>query len=115
MSVDTDRLISFFILWGTPAVFSIVEYFKQSKTEKNEAIRDLISLKSIVTTGFILTGGAIASLGRLLSLLPLQVIGTFILAMGGIVGAIEAWKVKRKNSIVIVVLIVSMIALTFII
>ena len=41
MSVDTDRLISFFILWGTPAVFSIVEYFKLSKTEKNEAIRDL--------------------------------------------------------------------------
>jgi len=62
-----------------------------------------------------LTGGVIASLGRLLSLLPLHVIGTFILAMGGIVGAIEAWKVKRKNSIVILVLIVSMIALTFII
>jgi len=115
VSVDTDRLISFFILWRTPAVFSIVEYFKLSKTEKNEAIRDLISLKSIVTTGFILTGGVIASLGRLLSLLPLQVIGTFILTMGGIVGAIEAWKVKRKNSIVILVLIVSMIALTFII
>ncbi|WP_280170545.1 hypothetical protein [Priestia megaterium] len=115
MSVDTDRLISFFILWGTPAVFSIVEYFKLSKTEKNKAIRDLISLKSIVTTGFTLTGGVIASLGRLLPLLPLQVIGTFILAMGGIVGAIEAWKVKRKNSIVILVLIVSMIALTFII
>lgn len=115
MSVDTGRLISFFILWGTPAVFSIVEYFKLSKTEKNKAIRDLISLKSIVTTDFILTGGVIASLGRLLSLLPLQVIGTFILAMGGIVGAIEAWKVKRKNSIVILVLIVSMIALTFII
>ncbi|KLV32099.1 hypothetical protein [Priestia megaterium] len=115
MSVDTGRLISFFILWGTPAVFSMVEYFKLSKTEKNKAIRDLISLKSIVTTGFILTGGVIASLGRLLSLLPLQVIGTFILAMGGIVGAIEAWKVKRKNSIVILVLIVSMIALTFII
>ncbi|MED4115167.1 hypothetical protein [Priestia megaterium] len=115
MSVDTGRLISFFILWGTPAVFSIVEYFKLSKTEKNKAIRDLISLKSIVTTGFILTGGVIASLGRLLSLLPLQVIGTFILAMGGIVGAIEAWKVKRKNSIVILVLIGSMIALTFII
>jgi len=56
-----------------------------------------------------------ASLGRVLSLLPLHVIGTFILAMGGIVGAIEAWKVKRKNSIVILVLIVSMIALTFII
>jgi hypothetical protein len=35
--------------------------------------------------------------------------------MGGIVGAIEAWKVKSKNSIVILVLIVSMIALTFII
>lgn len=115
MSVDTDRLISFFILWGTPAVFSIVEYFKLSKTEKNKAIRDLISLKSIVTTGFTLTGGVIASLGRLLPLLPFQVIGTFILAMGGIVGAIEAWKVKRKNSIVILVLIVSMIALTFII
>ena len=115
MSVDTDKLVIFFILWGTPAVFSIVEYFKLSKTEKNKAIRDLISLKSIVTTGFILTGGVIASLGRLLSLLPLHVIGTFILAMGGIVGAIEAWKVKRKNSIVILVLIVSMIALTFII
>jgi len=115
VSVDTDKLVIFFILWGTPPVFSIVEYFKLSKTEKNKAIRDLISLKSIVTTGFILTGGVIASLGRLLSLLPLQVIGTFILAMGGIVGAIEAWKVKRKNSIVILVLIVSMIALTFII
>jgi len=65
VSVDTDRLISFFILWGTPAVFSIVDYFKLSKTEKKEAIRDLISLKSIVTTGFILTGGVIASLGKL--------------------------------------------------
>jgi len=115
VSVDTDRLISFFILWGTPAVFSIIEYFKLSETEKNEAIRDLISLKSIVTTGFILTGGVIASLGRLLSLLPLHIIGAFILAIGGIAGAIEAWKVKRKNSIVIFVLIVSMIALTFII
>lgn len=36
MSVETDRLISFFILWGTPAVFSIVEYFKLSKTEKKK-------------------------------------------------------------------------------
>ncbi|MGG2090271.1 hypothetical protein ABFY59_25220 [Priestia aryabhattai] len=56
-----------------------------------------------------------ASLGRVLSLLPLHVIGTFILVMGCMVGAIEAWKVKRKNSIVILVLIVSMIAFTFII
>ena len=115
MSVDTDRLISFFILWGTPAVFSIVEYFKLSKTEKKEAIRDLTSVKFIVTTGFILTGGVMASLGRLLSLLPLHVIGTFILVIGGVVGAIEAWKIERKRSIVILVLIVSMIALTFII
>ncbi|MEI2436988.1 hypothetical protein [Priestia megaterium] len=115
MSVDTDRLISFFILWGTPAVFSIIEYFKLSKTEKKEAIRDLISLKSIVTTGFILAGGVMVSLGRVLSLLPLHVVGTFILAIGGIVGAVEAWKIEKKKSIVILVLIVSMIAFTFII
>ncbi|MCM3546424.1 hypothetical protein [Priestia megaterium] len=101
MSVETDRLISFFILWGTPAVFSIIEYFKLSKTEKKEAIRDLISLKSIVTTGFILIGGVIASLGRLLSLLPLHVIGNFILVIGGVLGAIEAWEIERKRSIVI--------------
>ncbi|WP_240702583.1 hypothetical protein [Priestia megaterium] len=56
-----------------------------------------------------------ASLGRLLSLLPLHVIGTFILVIGGVVGAIEAWEIERKRSIVILVLIVSMIALTFII
>ena len=56
-----------------------------------------------------------ASLGRLLSLLSLHLIGTFILVIGGVVGVIEAWKVKRKNSIVILVLIVSMIAFTFII
>lgn len=37
MSVDTDRLVSFFILWGTPAVFSIIEYFKLSKTEKKRS------------------------------------------------------------------------------
>ncbi|MFY2252892.1 hypothetical protein ACOSZH_23665 [Priestia megaterium] len=115
MNVDTDRLVSFFILWGTPAAFSIIEYFKLSKTEKQEAIRDLTSLKSIATTGFVLIGGVMASLGRVLSLLPLHIIGTFILAIGGIAGAIEAWKVKRKNSIVILVLIVSMIAFTFVI
>ena len=115
MSVDTDRLVSLFILWGTPAVFSIIEYFKLSKTEKKEAIRDLTSLKSIVTTGFILVGGVMASLGRVLSLLPLHVVGTFILAIGGIVGAVEAWKIEKKKSIVILVLIVSMIAFTFII
>ncbi|AEN91613.1 MULTISPECIES: hypothetical protein [Priestia] len=115
MSVDTDRLVSFFILWGTPAVFSIIEYFKLSKTEKKEAIRDLTSLKSIVTIGFILIGGVMASLGRVLSLLPLHVIGIFILATGGIVGAVEAWKTERKRSIVILVFIVSMIALTFVI
>ncbi|MDR7246048.1 MULTISPECIES: hypothetical protein [Priestia] len=115
MSVDTDKLVSFFILWGTPATFSVVEYFKLSKAEKKEAIRDLTSVKSIVTTGFILTGGVMASLGRVLSLLPLQVIGTSILAIGGIVSAIEAWKTERKKSIVILVFIVSMIALTFVI
>ncbi|MFV5318374.1 hypothetical protein [Priestia megaterium] len=60
-------------------------------------------------------GGVLASLGRLLSLLSLHLIGTFILVIGGVVGVIEAWKVKRKNSIVILVLIVSMIAFTFII
>lgn len=56
-----------------------------------------------------------ASLGRVLSLLPLHVIGTFILAIGGIVGAVEAWKTEKKKSIVILVLIVSMIAFTFVI
>lgn len=56
-----------------------------------------------------------ANLGRVLSLLPLHVIGTFILVIGGVVGAIEAWKTERKKSIVILVLIVSMIAFTFVI
>ncbi|MDO6850959.1 hypothetical protein Q4S57_23795 [Priestia megaterium] len=56
-----------------------------------------------------------ASLGRVLSLLPLHVIGTFILAIGGVVGAVKAWKIERKRSIVMLVLIVSMIAFTFVI
>ncbi|WP_394556799.1 hypothetical protein [Priestia aryabhattai] len=115
MNVDTDRLVSFFILWGTPAAFSIIEYFKLSKTEKQEAIRDLTSLKSIITTGFILIGGVMASLGRVLSLLPLHIIGTFILVIGGIAGAIEAWKTEKKRGIIILAFIVSMIDFTFVI
>ncbi|WP_238159053.1 hypothetical protein [Priestia megaterium] len=62
-----------------------------------------------------MSGVVMANLGRVLSLLPLHVIGTFILVIGGVVGAIEAWKTERKKSIVILVLIVSMIAFTFVI
>ena len=38
-----------------------------------------------------------ASLGRVLSLLPLHIIGTFILVIGGIAGAIEAWKTEKRE------------------
>ena len=55
-----------------------------------------------------------ASLGRVLSLLPLHIIGTFILVIGGIAGAIEAWKTEKRG-IIILVFIVSMIAFTFVI
>ncbi|MCM3773692.1 MULTISPECIES: hypothetical protein [Priestia] len=58
--------------------------------------------------------GIMASLGRVLSLFSLHVIGVFLLAIGGIVGAIETWRVKRKNSIVIFLLVVFMITLTFV-
>ncbi|MBA2176055.1 hypothetical protein H0266_14255 [Halobacillus locisalis] len=105
MDINTDALVSFIILWGTPSVMCTVAYLKMSKDEKRDVIEDFTTRRFILTIGFLTIGGFLASLGNLLSVNAIKFVGLALLIISGITSVVTMWRDKKAKSLLIVMLI----------
>ncbi|ENQ3081227.1 hypothetical protein [Bacillus multifaciens] len=112
MHINIDKLVSFLIIWLIPLFSVLRRYFKMDKEEKNAALTTLKSPQFLFTRGIILLGLFLATLGRLLSIIVLQVIGCIPFIIGGVVYAVRTWQNRKGKSIII---LVSVLFATFVI
>lgn len=101
MNIDTDAIIIFCILWGTPLITMLVTYLKMSPQHKREARRDFCSAHFLCTIGAIAVGVFTASLGNLLHVLWLTYSGIALLSLGTIGTIITTWKDSKTKSLIV--------------
>ena len=105
MTIHTDAVIIFCILWGTPLITMLVTYLKMSTRDKRDARRDFCSLHFLGTLGAIAVGVFTASLSNLLHVLWLTYGGIILLSIGAIGTIITNWKDRKTISILVPLLL----------
>lgn len=105
MSVDTDSLVTFIIIWGIPIFMVVRGYMKMDKGDKKSAMNDFRSRRFIITFGFLVLGTFFAHVGKLLSINTIQVIGIVLLIVGGISTTLDIWKKSKIKSMITVFLV----------
>ena len=111
MNINIDSLVTFLIMWGTPTIMMLIAYLKMSKEDKNDVKKDFSSARFIFTFGFLVTGYFLASLGNLLTLNALRLLGIPLMFIAGIFIAINMWKKNKVKSISIPMLILFIIVI----
>ncbi|WP_158634047.1 hypothetical protein [Radiobacillus deserti] len=110
MTIESDRIVPFVIMWGIPIFIVMRTYLKMDEEDKKSAKRDFKKPFSIFTLGFIVIGAFLAQIASILSIEILNVAGTIILAVGGGVTAVDSWRSNNKwGSIYVSVLILGAI------
>lgn len=112
MNINSDSLITFIIMWGTPAIMMLITYLKMTKEEKNDVIKEFTSSRFIFTIGFLVTGIFLDSLGNLLTLNIMKLLGTPLIIVAGTNIVVDQWKKNKVKSILITLLILVLIGLT---
>lgn len=105
MEINTDALVSFIILWGTPSVMCTVAYLKMSQDERRDVIEEFTTRRFIFTIGFLTIGGFLASLGNLISVNVVKFIGLALLIVSGSTSVVTMWSRKKAKSLLIVMLV----------
>ncbi|WP_249872661.1 hypothetical protein [Oceanobacillus saliphilus] len=105
MNIDIDRVIPFLFMWGFPIFFMVRAYVKMDTNDKNDVKRDFKTPHFIFTIGFLAVGLFIAQLGSIFSIHLINIVGTLILVIGGIVKAIDIWGRSKIKSLLVPVLI----------
>ncbi|MFG6147626.1 hypothetical protein [Halobacillus sp. B23F22_1] len=109
MEIDIDSLVTFIILWGCPSVAIVVKYLKMNKAERQEAIDDFKTLRSIFTMGFLVFGGFLSSLGNLISINTLKYVGITLLAVAGVTTGVTLWSDSKIRSLITAFLVTAAI------
>lgn len=112
MHINVDKLVSFLLMWLIPLFLIVRAYVKMNKEEQKAAMTTFKSPQFLFTNGIILLGLFLATLGRLLSIIVLQVIGCIPFIIGGTVYAVRTWQNTKGKSIII---LVSVLFATFVI
>ncbi|MFC4024667.1 hypothetical protein ACFOUV_12760 [Oceanobacillus longus] len=105
MNIDTDSLVTFLIMWGTPTTMMLITYLKMSKDDKNDVKKTFKSAHFILTLGFFVTGYFLSSLGNLLTLEIMKLIGVPLMIIAGITISVDFWKENKVKSILLPMLI----------
>ncbi|WP_110926290.1 hypothetical protein [Bacillus massiliglaciei] len=111
MNINIDSLVTFLIMWGTPTIMMLIAYLKMSKEDKNDVKKDFSSARFIFTFGFLATGYFLASLGNLLTLNVLRLLGIPLMIIAGIIIAMNIWKKNKVRSVSIPLLILFLIVI----
>ncbi|QKX50082.1 hypothetical protein HF394_05485 [Planococcus glaciei] len=105
MNIDTDRLVTFIIMWGTPLVMMSWAYWKMSAEDKEDVRSDFSSWRFISTIGFISAGTFLMHVASLLSIDIIKISGISLLVLGGLFNTINQWKDSKKKSILVIALL----------
>ncbi|WJE17131.1 hypothetical protein QRD89_07210 [Halobacillus sp. ACCC02827] len=105
MNVEVlDAWIPFAIMWGSMGSAVGMTYVKMEPEERKEAREEITSPSFIVTIGFLVVGGFLASLGQTGSVPLINRIGIALLAISGITTAVGAWRNNKGKSVRAVIL-----------
>ncbi|WP_347860935.1 hypothetical protein U0355_09525 [Salimicrobium sp. PL1-032A] len=105
MNIDMDSLITFLIMWGTPAFMMARTYWKMDPEERTSAKKDFKSARFVSTIGLLTGGCFIASIGNLLDLKVLTFTGCILMILAGITITIDMWRKNKIKSVVAPLLI----------
>ncbi|WP_342514812.1 hypothetical protein MKY34_08830 [Sporosarcina sp. FSL K6-1522] len=109
MNINIDSLITFLIMWGTPTIMMLITYLKMNKDDKNDVKKDFKSAHFIFTIGFLVTGYFLASLGNLLTLNIMKLLGIPLMIIAGISVVADVRRKNKVKSILLPILILAMI------
>lgn len=105
LNIDIDSLIHFLLMWGTPAIMMLIAYLKMSKDDRDDVKKDFKTAKFILTIGFLVIGYFLASLGNLVALNILKLLGIPLMIIAAITIAMDMWNKSKVKSILIPILI----------
>jgi len=101
-------------MWGTPTIMVVIAYLKMSKEDKKDVKKDFSSPHFIFTIGFLVIGFFLTSVGKLLMVDMLKVIGIPLMCIAGMVMTVDRWKENKTKSIFIPICIgVAIFAVAF--
>lgn len=104
MSVTTDSFVTFSILWGIPTALVLRGYLKMNDEERKSAQQDFKSKGFIMTMGFMLIGAFLSHVGMVFNVLIIKGIGMTLFTLGGIISAVDMWKVSKVRSVFLIFL-----------
>lgn len=113
MTINTDSLVTFILIWGIPAVMMSWAYLKMDKADRKSAKEDFKSMPFIFAFGFGAGGIFLIHLGNLFTFDLLKIIGIGLLALGGLYVTIDLWKTSKIKSLLMVALISYLVFLNF--
>jgi hypothetical protein len=105
LSIDSDKLVTFLIMWGIPIFMVIRTYLKMDVHDKKSVKSDFKKPRFVFTIGFIYIGMLISRIGVILLSEIINLVGIIILAVGGIVSVVDMWRKNRMKSIFVFLLI----------
>ncbi|MFZ0443609.1 MAG: hypothetical protein WAM95_02950 [Bacillus sp. (in: firmicutes)] len=109
MSVDTDSLVPFILMWGIPTFMVVRAYLKMNPDDQRSAINDFKSRHFILTIGFLVIGAFIAHVGILFSLRFIEIMGIIFFILGGIISAFDIWNRSKIRSVFTLVIVLVVI------
>ncbi|SHG38276.1 hypothetical protein [Ornithinibacillus halophilus] len=105
MSIDSGRLVPFFLMWGIPIFMVIRTYIKMDVNDRKSAKRDFRRPRFVFTIGLIVIGTLISQIGSILLLEIVNLVGIIILSIGGIVSVVGMWRENRIKSVFVFLII----------
>ncbi|WP_337017985.1 hypothetical protein [Oceanobacillus massiliensis] len=105
MNIDTDSLVTFLIMWGITTFMVVRTYLKMDTDDRDSAKKDFRSSHFIFTFGLLLIGYFLASIGNLLTLNIIKLLGIFLMIISGITITVDMWKKNKVKSMLTPMLI----------
>lgn len=87
-----DALVPTFIAFGFPLAAYLFGYVKMAEAERKEVRETFLTLKSLLTGGFIGLGLFVVAIGDALTINSLKVVGLFFLIPGTVFSSVIIWK-----------------------
>ncbi len=105
LNIDTDSLVTFLIMWGITTFMVVRTYLKMDTDDRDSAKKDFRSSHFIFTFGLLLIGYFLASIGNLLTLNIIKLLGIFLMIISGITITVDMWKKNKVKSMLTPMLI----------
>ena len=105
LTIYTDSLVIFMIMWGMPAFMIVRSYFKMNTDDRKSVIHDFRTRRFIFTIGLFTFGAFLTHLSTVFPIYIIKGMGIALLSLGGIISVVNIWKESKMKSIGLVILL----------